>query len=124
MPTRPTLPRRAFMRSTVAAIGTGALAAPAIAAGNRVFTFAHDEPHDTGYGFFADQFNAKLKELSGGKFSIHEFPGAQLGQEPELAQKVRSGDIDFVINSTANTATVVPQAGVFPSISSSATSRT
>ncbi|MGH7210190.1 MAG: TRAP transporter substrate-binding protein, partial [Acetobacteraceae bacterium] len=113
MPTRPTLSRRAFVRSTAAAIGAGTLAAPAIAAATRVFTFAHDEPHDTGYGFFADQFNAKLKELSGGKFSIHEFPGAQLGQEPELAQKVRSGDIDFVINSTANTATVVPQAGVF-----------
>ncbi len=30
-----------------------------------------------------------------------------------MAQKVRTGDIDFVINSTANTATVVPQAGVF-----------
>ena len=108
------LSRRALMQTT-AAVGIGAtgLAAPAIADGNRVFTFAHDEPHDTGYGFMADTFNAKLKELSGGKFSIHEFPGAQLGQEPELAQKVRSGDIDFVINSTANTATVVPQAGVF-----------
>ncbi len=96
-----------------AAVGLSALAAPAIAQGTRVFTFAHDEPHDTGYGFLADTFNAKLKELSGGKFSIKEFPGAQLGQEPELAQKVRSGDIDFVINSTANTSTVAPQSGVF-----------
>ena len=101
--------RRAFM----GAAASVALAAPAIAQGARVFTFAHDEPHDTGYGFWADMFGAKLKELSGGKFSIHEFPGAQLGQEPELAQKVRSGDIDFVINSTANTSTVVPQSGVF-----------
>ncbi len=108
------LSRRALMASAPAvAAGAALLAAPAIAAGNRVFTFAHDEPHDTGYGFFADTFNAKLKQLSGGRFSIHEFPGAQLGQEPELAQKVRSGDIDFVINSTANTSTVVPQSGVF-----------
>ncbi len=108
------LSRRAFMASAATIATCGApLAAPAIAAGNRVFTFAHDEPHDTGYGFFADTFNAKLKQVSGGRFSIHEFPGAQLGQEPELAQKVRSGDIDFVINSTANTSTVVPQAGVF-----------
>ncbi len=108
-----TLSRRNFIRSAAATtIGAG-LAAPAIAAGNRVFTFAHDEPHDTGYGFLADTFGAKLKQVSGGRFSIHEFPGAQLGQEPELAQKVRSGDIDFVINSTANTSTVVPQAGVF-----------
>lgn len=108
----PALSRRSFLYGATAATGAG-LASPSIAAGTRVFTFAHDEPHDTGYGFFADQFNAKLKQLSGGRFSIHEFPGAQLGQEPELAQKVRSGDIDFVINSTANTSTVVPQAGVF-----------
>jgi len=103
------LGRRALI-GAAAAVG---LAAPALAQGTRVFTFAHDEPHDTGYGFLADQFNARLKAMSGGKFSIHEYPGGQLGQEPEMAQKVRTGDIDFVINATANTATVVPQAGVF-----------
>ncbi len=103
------LRRRTFLQASAGL----ALATPAIAQGNRVFTLGHDEPHDTGYGYFADQFNAKLKDVSGGRFLIHEFPGAQLGQEPEMAQKVRTGDIDFVINSTANTATVVPQAGVF-----------
>ena len=30
-----------------------------------------------------------------------------------MAQKVRTGDIDFVINATANAATIVPQCGVF-----------
>lgn len=103
------LKRRAFLQ----AAGAVALSSPAIAQGTRVFSLGHDEPHDTGYGYFSDQFNAKLKELSGGRFSIHEFYGAQLGQEPEMAQKVRTGDIDFVINATANTATVVPQSGVF-----------
>ncbi|MBV9785781.1 MAG: TRAP transporter substrate-binding protein [Acidisphaera sp.] len=104
------LQRAAFAGVSVAGV---TLAAPAIAAGNRSFTFGYDEPHDTGYGFFADQFGAKLKELSDGRFTIRQFPGAQLGQEPEMAQKVRTGDIDFVINSTANTSTVVPQSGVF-----------
>ena len=108
---RPVVTRRAAMFG--AACGLLGLAAPAIAAGQRVFTFGYDEPHDTGYGFLADAFGAKLAALSGGRFTIHQFPGAQLGQEPEMAQKVRTGDIDFVINSTANTATVVPQAGVF-----------
>lgn len=105
--------RRLGRRALLQGAGAVALAAPAIAQGNRVFTLGHDEPHDTGYGFFSDQFNAKLKQVSGGRFSIHEFFGAQLGQEPEMAQKVRTGDIDFVINATANTATVVPQSGVF-----------
>ena len=112
MPTNTT--RRTLLRAGAAA-AIAPLAAPAIARGQgtRVFSLGHDEPHDTGYGFFSDQFNAKLKELSGGRYSIHEFYGAQLGQEPEMAQKVRTGDIDFVINATANAATIVPQCGVF-----------
>src|SRR5262249_53707396 len=40
------------------------------------------------------------------------FPGAQLGQEPVMLQKIRAGDIDFVITSTANASSVAPQAGV------------
>ncbi len=109
--------RRSFLIRS-AALGLGA-AAPwvvrkARAAGSsRSFTFGYDQPHDTAYGFTGDTFNKKLQELSGGTMSIRQFPSAALGQEPEMAQKVRTGDIDFVINSTANTATVVPQAGVF-----------
>src|SRR5207247_1253533 len=55
----------------------------------------------------------KLKALSGGKLSINQFPGAQLGTEPQTLQKLRAGDIDFVITATANAASVAPQAGVF-----------
>ena len=44
---------------------------------------------------------------------INQFPGAQLGQEPQMLQKMRAGDIDFVITSTANASTVAPEAGVF-----------
>src|SRR4029450_9123564 len=43
--------------------------------------------------------------------SINQFPGAQLGQEPQMLQKMRAGDIDFVITSTANASTLAPQAG-------------
>jgi len=104
-------------------LGTAALAAGATAAwtsrgaraagATRTFTFGYDQPHDTAYGFMADRFNEKLAELSHGAFAIKQFPSAALGQEPEMAQKVRTGDIDFAINATANTATVVPAAGVF-----------
>jgi TRAP-type transport system periplasmic protein len=85
---------------------------PAPAQAQRKFTFAYDQPRATAYGIAADIFDAKLKELSGGKLSIDQFPGAQLGQEPVMLQKIRSGDIDFVITSTANASTVAPQAGV------------
>lgn len=88
------------------------LANPA-AAQNRQFSFAYDQPTTTAYGIAANIFDAKLKEVSGGKFSINQFPGAQLGQEPQALQKMRAGDIDFVITATANASTLAPQAGVF-----------
>jgi tripartite ATP-independent transporter DctP family solute receptor len=77
------------------------------------YTFGYDQPHTTGYGIAGDTFANKLKELSGGTMLIDQFPGAQLGQEPQMLQKIRTGDIDFVISSTANAATVAPEAGVF-----------
>jgi tripartite ATP-independent transporter DctP family solute receptor len=84
----------------------------AATAQNRSFSFAYDQPNTTAYGIAANIFDAKLKELSGGKMSINQFPGAQLGQEPQMLQKMRAGDIDFVITSTANASTLAPQAGV------------
>jgi TRAP-type transport system periplasmic protein len=104
------------LRSTwIYALGlsVAVMAAATTAHAQRKFTFAYDQPKTTAYGIAGDIFDAKLKEVSGGKFSIDQFPGAQLGQEPVALQKMRSGDIDFVITSTANASTLAPQAGVF-----------
>jgi tripartite ATP-independent transporter DctP family solute receptor len=90
-----------------------AVASSAAQAQARKFTFGYDQPHSTAYGIAADMFNAKLMELSKGTMGIDQFPGAQLGQEPVMLQKIRTGDIDFIITSTANAASVAPQAGVF-----------
>jgi tripartite ATP-independent transporter DctP family solute receptor len=90
-----------------------ALGRPPDAAAQRKFSFAYDQPTTTAYGIAANIFDEKLKELSGGKLSINQFPGAQLGTEPQTLQKMRAGDIDFVITATANAASVAPQAGVF-----------
>src|SRR5690348_4020206 len=79
----------------------------------RKYTFGYDQPHSTAYGVAGDIFNAKLQALSKGTLGIDQFPGAQLGQEPVMLQKIRTGDIDFIITSTANAASVAPQAGVF-----------
>jgi len=79
----------------------------------RQFSFAYDQPPTTAYGIAGNIFDAKLKELSGGKLGINQFPGGQLGQEPQMLQKLRAGDIDFVVTSTANASTLAPQAGVF-----------
>jgi TRAP-type transport system periplasmic protein len=76
------------------------------------YRFAHDQQLNSGYSVAYDIFSAKLKELSGGQMVVDQYPGAQLGQEPQLLQLVKSGDLDFAIVSSANTATISPQAGV------------
>jgi len=95
------------------ALGAIALAMPGEALAQKKYSFAYDQPVSTAYGVAGNLFNEKLMELSGGKMGINQFPGAQLGQEPVMLQKLRSGDIDFIITSTANASTVAPQAGVF-----------
>jgi hypothetical protein len=76
------------------------------------YRFAHDQQLNTGYSVAYDIFSARLKELSKGTMLIDQYPGAQLGQEPQLLQLVKAGDIEFAIVSSANTATISPQAGV------------
>ena len=76
------------------------------------YRFAHDQQLNSGYSIAYDILSARLKELSKGTMLVDQYPGAQLGQEPQILQLVKSGDIDFAIVSSANTATISPQAGV------------
>jgi len=94
------------------AAGAIAFAASAGAQEAKHYRFAHDQQLNTGYSVAYDIFSAKLKELSKGTMIVDQYPGAQLGQEPQLLQLVKSGDIEFAIVSSANTATISPQAGV------------
>jgi tripartite ATP-independent transporter DctP family solute receptor len=103
--------KRLLVGSTAAAFAVGWLAS-AQAQDVREFSFGYDQPKTTGYGFAGDLFEAKLAELSGGGMKINQFPGAQLGQEPAMLEKLRAGDIDFIITSSATGATVSPELGV------------
>jgi TRAP-type transport system periplasmic protein len=98
-------------------VASAALAAMGLAAGSqaqdvREFSFGYDQPKTTGYGFAGDLFEEQVAACSNGSMKINQFPGAQLGQEPVMLQKVRSGDIDFILTSSANGATVSPELGV------------
>jgi len=101
-------------KSIFAAVAAAAimLATGAGAQEAKRYRFAYDQPRNTGYSVAGDLFADKLKELSKGTMLIDQYPGAQLGQEPQLLQLVKAGDIDFAIISSANTATISPQAGV------------
>jgi TRAP-type transport system periplasmic protein len=87
-------------------------AAGAAAQEAKHYRFAYDQPKTTGYGILGDIFADKLKELSKGTMLIDQYPGAQLGQEPQVLQLVKAGDVEFCISSSANAATLSPQAGV------------
>src|SRR6202011_1469992 len=98
--------------AAIVAVSAIMTAASANAQEAKHYRFAYDQPKTTGYGILGDIFADKLKELSKGTMLIEQYPGAQLGQEPQVLQLLKSGDIDFAITSSANTATVSPQAGV------------
>jgi tripartite ATP-independent transporter DctP family solute receptor len=87
-------------------------AATGVHAQAKHYKFAYDQPNTTGYGIVGNVFSDKLKELSKGTMLIDQYPGAQLGQEPQVLQLVKSGDIEFCISASANAATLSPQAGV------------
>src|SRR6202022_4723642 len=76
------------------------------------YRFAYDQPKTTGYGILGDIFSDKLKALSRAPILIAQSRGPQRGQEPQGLQLVKAGDVEFCISSSANAATLSPQAGV------------
>ena len=98
--------------AAIAAASAIMTAAGASAQEVKHYRFAYDQPKTTGYGILGDMFADKLKALSKGTMLIDQYPGAQLGQEPQVLQLVKSGDVEFCISSSANAATLSPQAGV------------
>src|SRR4051794_23954459 len=98
--------------SAVVAAAAALFAASANAQEVKHYRFAHDQQLNSGYSVAFDILSSKLKELSKGTMLVDQYPGAQLGQEPQLLQLVKSGDLDFAIVSSANTSTISPQAGV------------
>jgi TRAP-type transport system periplasmic protein len=95
------------------ALGAVLVLAATAQAQNRQFSFAYDQPKTSAYGFGADVFGKRLSELSKGAMSTNQYAGAQLGSEAQTLQKVQTGDIDFVLVSTANSSTIQPESGVF-----------
>src|SRR5260221_11139489 len=100
-----------MIRSLVTA-ATVVLATSAGAQEAKHYRLAHDQQLNSGYSIAYDIFSARLKELSKGTMLIDQFPGAQLGQEPQLRQLVKAGDLDFAAVSSANTWRISPQPGV------------
>jgi tripartite ATP-independent transporter DctP family solute receptor len=98
--------------SSVALLAGLSLGSSGALAQAKHYKLAYDQPISTGYGVGGKIFADKLSELSKGTMLIDQYPGAQLGQEPQVLQLVKTGDIDFCFSASANAATLSPQAGV------------
>jgi TRAP-type C4-dicarboxylate transport system substrate-binding protein len=111
-----TISRRSLLGGAAGAVALGAAGCsrPGTAgtSGERQLRLALEGPPGTSQELGANIFKESLETASGGAFKLATYPGAQLGGEPELLQKIRTGDIDFIISSTANAAQIAPQSGV------------
>ena len=77
----------ANLRNTLGAVAAASaimMTASADAQEVKHYRFAYDQPKTTGYGILGDIFSDKLKALSKGSMLIDQYPGAQLGQEPQV----------------------------------------
>ena len=81
--------------------------------GGAELKFAFEGPTGTAQEIAANIFGEELDAQTDGSVTIQQYPGAQLGGEPDLLEKVRAGAIDFIISSTANATTIAPVGGVF-----------
>lgn len=112
--------RRDFLKLSGVGIAgaalTGAVGCGSPAGGDdevQEFRFAYEGPEGTTQGIAANIFQETLEEVSDGQMVINQFPGGQLGGEPELLEQLRAGEIAFVNSSTANAAQIASQSGVF-----------
>ena len=89
------------------------LGATAAHAQIRDYTLGNTNPPKHGTSQTADQFIAKLGELTGGKIKIIHHHSAALGGERETAQQIQLGAVDFGPITTAPLSTLVPELSVF-----------
>ena len=64
-------------------VAAAMLATGASAQDPKHYRFAYDQQLNSGYSVADDIFADKLKELSKGTMLVDQYPGAQLGQEPQ-----------------------------------------
>ncbi|MDP2733224.1 MAG: TRAP transporter substrate-binding protein, partial [Hoeflea sp.] len=70
-------------------------------------------PATSHFGDAATAFGAKLEELSGGEFTISQFPDSQLGSERAMVEGLQVGSIDVAITSTGPVGNFVPEVQLF-----------
>lgn len=98
--------RSGLLSSALVAAGL-AVATPASA--EQTVNLGHSLSETSHYSTGAKAFARKLKELSGGAFTVAEHPAGSLGGERDMIEGLQIGTVDMVITSTGPLGNFVPE---------------
>ena len=104
--------RRQVVKASLAT-GSG-LAFPSIVFGQAQFRmkFANIMPPDHPVNVRMREASATIKERTNGQVEIQVFPASQLGSDADMLSQLRSGGIDFFLNSGLILSSLVPVAAI------------
>ncbi len=77
-----------------------------------VLRFGHVGEVGSHFDVAGNEFAKRVKEKSGGKIEVQVFPSSQLGNDKDMLQKMKLGQIDFFLPSSIMSS-VTPEFGVF-----------
>ena len=70
------------------------------------------DPIDSEMGAIGTRFKEVVEARSGGRVEVQLFPSGQLGDETEMIQNVRAGNLDIAVVGIANTVPFVKKLGI------------
>lgn len=94
--------KAALLGASLLALGIGGAQA------QQALKLGYSLPPTSHYGVGATAMAEKLDELSGGTFTIEQFPANALGGEREMVEGAQIGTVDLVITSTGPVGNFVP----------------
>jgi len=103
------------MRSTMlcaTALAVSMTLTAAAANAQTVLRFGHVGEVGSHFDVAGNEFAKRVKEKSGGKIEVQVFPSSQLGNDKDMLQKMKLGQIDFFLPSSIMSS-VTPEFGVF-----------
>ena len=104
-----------MLKSLLAALVTLALltgASPASAYEKTILKVGMGDPIDSEMGAIGIRFKEIVEARSRGKVEVQLFPSGQLGDETEMIQNVRAGNLDIAVVGIANTVPFVKKLGI------------
>lgn len=80
---------------------------------NYAWPLGTSSPEDTVTQVFAEKFVEEVEALSDGKMRITIYPNSTIGNDRELLESCKEGDIPFVVQNTAPQVSFMPEMAVF-----------